>query len=184
MSAKPSKCIAIGFILFDKHSKQKNISCLLRNLSSFWTLPNHWCQPIYYIVNPQEKDPLKAEHFNFLGGWTHPLLKEKDFQLKLQLCLNEDLQLIEDSKVNGLMKLWLFQFYALQHLSWPFIINDLNIFFLLSFKEILTNNWRNAPISVVQLTMDYFSVKNRTLVWVLLQFQITMNLCRWLDVNC
>ena len=33
--------------------------------------------------------------------------------------------------------------------------------------------------SVVQLTLDYFSVKNRTLVWVLIRFQITMNKCRW-----
>ena len=62
-------------------------------------------------------------------------MNEKDIQIKLQLCLNEDLRIIEDSKVNGLMKLWLYQFYALQHLSWPFILNDLNRNFSLELQR-------------------------------------------------
>ena len=33
------------------------------------------------------------------------------------------------------MKLWLYQFYALQHLSWPFIINDLNRNFSLELQR-------------------------------------------------
>ena len=33
------------------------------------------------------------------------------------------------------MKLWLYQFYALQHLSWPFIINDLNRSFSLELQR-------------------------------------------------
>ena len=184
MSAKPSKCIAIGFILFDKHSKQKNISCLLRNLSSFWTLPNHWCQPIYYIVNPQEKDPFKAEHFKFQGWWCHPLLKEKGIQIKLQLSLNEDLQLIEDSKVIGLIKLWLYQFYALQHLSWPFIINDLNRHFCNELQR--NTNQKLKKWAHISCWIDnvFLFRQNRTYVWVLLRFQITTNKCRWLSVNC
>ena len=92
-------------------------------------------QPNRYIVNPQEKDPFKAEHFKFLGRWTHPLVKEKHIKIKLELSLKEDLQTIDDSKVNGLMKLWLYQFHALQHLSWPFIVNDLNRSFALELQR-------------------------------------------------
>ena len=136
MRAKPSKCIAIGFLLFSKNSKtEKYIPLAKKSFAPFDPCLTIDGQPIRYIVNPQEKDPFKAEHFKFLGRWTHPLLKEKDIQIKLQLCLNEDLQLIEDSKVNGLMKLWLYQFYALQHLSWPFIINDLNRSFSLELQR-------------------------------------------------
>ena len=34
------------------------------------------------------------------------------------------------------MKLWLYQFYALQHLSWPFIVNDLNRSFALELQRV------------------------------------------------
>ena len=36
------------------------------------------------------------------------------------------MELIDGAKINGFMKLWLYQFYVLSHLSWPFMINDLN----------------------------------------------------------
>ena len=122
----------MGFRLFSKNSKtEKYIPLVKKSFAPFDHCLTIDGQPIRYIVNPQEKDPFKAEHFKFQGRWTHLLLKEMDTQIQLQLCLNEDLQLIEDSKVNGLMKLWLYQFYALQHLSWPFIINDLNRSFAL-----------------------------------------------------
>ena len=109
MKAKPSKCVAIGFKLFNKNSKtEKFIPLTKTSFAPFDPCLNIDGQPIRYIVNPQEKDPFKAEHFKFLGRWTHPLVKEKHVKIKLELGLKEDLQTIDASKVNGLMKLWLY----------------------------------------------------------------------------
>ena len=145
---QPSKCIAIGFKLFSKNSKtDKYIPLAKKSFAPFDPCLTIDGQPIRYIINPQEKDPFKAEHFKFLGRCTCPLLKEKDIQIKLQLCLKEDLQLIEDSKVNCLMKLWLYQLELQRNTNQQL------------------NEWAT---SVVCLTMDYFSVNNRPLDWVLL----------------
>ena len=84
-------------------------------------------QPMNFIVNPTEKDPFKANHFKFLGRWLNPLLKEKDIKGNITPSLAHDMELVNNSKVNGFMKLWLYQFYVLSHLSWPFIINDLDL---------------------------------------------------------
>ena len=35
-----------------------------------------------------------------------------------------DMKLVKQSKVNGLMKLWLYQFYVLARISWPLLIQD------------------------------------------------------------
>ena len=99
MRAKPSKFIAIGFKLFSKNSKTETyIPLAKKSFAPFDPCLTIDGKPIPYIINSQEKYPFKAEHFKFLGRWTHPLLKEKYIQIKLQLCVNEDLRLIEDSK--------------------------------------------------------------------------------------
>ena len=54
--------------------------------------------------------------------------------MKINTLLTEDMTLIENSKVNGFMKLWLYQFYCLAHLSWPFMINDLTRSFALELQ--------------------------------------------------
>ena len=89
-----------------------------------------------FIVNPADKDPFKANHFKFLGRWINPLLKEKDIKDKIVASLSHDIEIVKKSKVNGFMKLWLYQFYVLSHLSWPFLINDLD----LSFAQDLQRN--------------------------------------------
>jgi len=46
----------------------------------------------------------------------------------------KDIETIQNSKVNGFMKLWPYQFYAISHLSWPFMINDLDRSFSLDLQ--------------------------------------------------
>jgi len=49
---------------------------------------------------------------------------------KIKSLLLKDMNLIQNSKLkNGFMKLWLYQFYTLMHLSWPLMIHDLDISF-------------------------------------------------------
>ena len=92
-------------------------------------------QLMKFIVNPAEKDSFKANHFKFLGRWINPLLQEKELKSKILSSFLEDIEIIKNSKVNGFMKLWLYQFYALSHLSWPFIINDLDRSFSLDLQR-------------------------------------------------
>ena len=83
-----------------------------------------------FIVNPNEPNPFKATHFKFLGRWLNPMTNEKDIKKQIISLLTKDIETIQSSKLNGFMKLWLYQFYALSHLSWPFLINDLEKSFL------------------------------------------------------
>ena len=92
-------------------------------------------QLMKFIVNPAEKDSFKANHFKFLGRWINPLLQEKELKSKILSSFLEDIEIIKNSKVNGFMKLWLYQFYALSHLSWPFLINDLDKSFSLDLQR-------------------------------------------------
>ena len=87
------------------------------------------------FCNPLEGDPFKANHFKFLGCWLNPLINEKQIKHKISEPLSKDIEKIQSSKVNGFMKLWLYQFYALSHLSWPFIINDLDKSFALELQR-------------------------------------------------
>ena len=92
-------------------------------------------QVIKFIVNPTEKYPFKANHFKFLSRWINPLLKEKEIKDKIVATLTKEIELVKNSKVNGFMKVWLYQ-YVLLHLSWPLLINDLD----LSFAQDLQRN--------------------------------------------
>lgn len=130
MKAKPSKCISLGFKLFEKKIKNDKFTPLLDSVySPFDPKIVIDGQVMKFIVNPEEKDPFKANHFKFLGRWLNPLLKEKEIKEKIAASLSHDMELVNNSKVNGFMKLWLYQFYVLSHLSWPFLINDLDLSF-------------------------------------------------------
>ena len=137
MKAKPSKCIALGCKLFAKKIKNERFVPLTDSIySPFDPKIVISGQPMRFIVNPNEKDPFKATHFKFLGRWLNPLLKENDIKNRLRTSLIDDIDKIEQSKINGFMKLWLYQFYVLSHLSWPFLIYDLDK----SFAEDLQRN--------------------------------------------
>jgi len=117
MKAKPSKCISLGFKLFEKKIKSEKFTPLTNSVYSPFdpgiTIND---QVIKFIVNPDEKDPFKANHFKFLGRWINPFLKEKEIKAKIASSLSEDIEIIKKAKVNGFMKLWLYQFYALSHI--------------------------------------------------------------------
>ena len=118
MKAKPSKCITVGFKVFDKKIKNEKFVPISDTVYAPFD-PGLLIdgQPVQFIVNPSVKDPFKANHFKFLGRWLNPLVNENDINKKINTLLTEDMNLIENSKVNGFMKLWLYQFYCLAHLS-------------------------------------------------------------------
>ena len=52
----------------------------------------------WFIVNPDEKDPFKSNHFKFLGRWINPFLKEKEIKAKIASSLSEDIEIIKNLK--------------------------------------------------------------------------------------
>jgi Reverse transcriptase (RNA-dependent DNA polymerase) len=144
MKAKPSKCISIGFKMFDKRIKNEKFTPLSSTIYS----PFDPClvingQRMRYIVDSSEKDPFKATHFKFLGRWLNPLLNEKDLKQRISSLLLADIDTIRQSKLGGFMKLWLYQFYALPRLSWPFMINDLDKSYALELQRIVNPTLKN-----------------------------------------
>lgn len=135
MRAKPSKSISVGFKMFEKKIKNEKFTPLLDSVySPFDPHISIDGQEMKFIVNPSEKDPFKANHFKFLGRWINPMVNEKDIKTKITSLFFNDIEIIQKSNVNGFMKLWLYQFYALSHLSWPFMINDLDKSFSLELQ--------------------------------------------------
>ena len=82
MRAKPSKCVAIGFKLFNKNSKtEKFIPLTKTSFAPFDPCLNIDGQPIRYIVNRKKKIHSRQNILNFLeGGHT---LKSKKNMLQL-----------------------------------------------------------------------------------------------------
>ena len=107
--------------------------------------------PMKFIIDPSEKDAFKAVHFKFLGRWLNSLLSEKNIKDKISAFLANDIAIIDSSKLNGFMKLWLYQFYTLSHLSWPFLINDLDNSFALDLQRSVNQklkSWAGIGCSV------------------------------------
>ena len=88
-----------------------------------------------FIFNPEDSDTFKAEHFKFLGRWIHYRLSEQKIKTKIWDTILKDFQTVDNSLVNGFMKLWIYQFYILAQLSWPFLIYDFNRSFVVDLQR-------------------------------------------------
>jgi hypothetical protein len=125
MAAKPRKCVSVGFRQFDRRTESsKYIPYTDVKFTAFDPLLTIAGKPIQFIVNPTEKDDFKSKHFKFLGRWIDVLLSKQDIQTRLKALFIEYMCTIESSGLHGLMKLWLYQFYVLAFLAWPFLVQD------------------------------------------------------------
>ena len=136
MKVKPRTCVSLGLKVFHKDSQSEKF-IPVKNTSYSPFNPNLTIdgQNIQFILDPSQEDPFKASHFKFLGRWIHPLAKEKHIKIKIRASFTEKMSRINESLVNGYMKLWLYQFYALAHLSWPFIVFELDRTFALDLQK-------------------------------------------------
>ena len=139
MKAKPRKCITVGYRQFDK-----------RTDSGYYT-PHHATRysafdpgvsisghSMKFLFNPNAKKELARDHFKFLGRWIGIDLNEKAVKNSIRKQFIEEVSLIDKSKVNGLMKLWLYQFYVLAHLAWPFLVHDFNYSFSVELQDMIS----------------------------------------------
>jgi hypothetical protein len=93
----------------------------------------------------------KNTHFKFLGRHIHYNLKETAIKEKIFRSFVEDVELVTKTRVNGLMKLWLYQHYILYRLTWPLLIHDLDLTFakrLQQHIQPLLKKWSGIGSSV------------------------------------
>ena len=64
-------------------------------------------QPMHFILNLNEPDPFKAEHFKFLGRLINYFLAEHKIKLKIWDTIMGDFCEVDQSSVNSFMKLWI-----------------------------------------------------------------------------
>ena len=118
MKSKPNKCITARFRKFDKKIKNKKFK-----------------QPMRYIFTPKDPDTFKAEHFMFVGRWIHYQLSEGKTKSKIWDAIIKDFLTADNLLLNRFMKLWIYQFYILAQLSWPFLIYDFDRSFVVNLQR-------------------------------------------------
>ena len=138
MAAKPKKCVSFGLRKFDPRTES---SCFVPLTDKVYTAFDPLLvidnQPIRSIADVSASS-FKDTHFKFLGRWFSRDLTETEIRGRVQAAFLEDIKLIQNSKVNGLMKLWLYQFYALAHLSWPFMVHDFAKSFSVELQKLVS----------------------------------------------
>ena len=84
-------------------------------------------KPIRFILDKSNPDKFKGEHFKFLGNFIHYDLDGEPLKTKIKVSMEDDLRRVDQSLVNGFMKAWLYQYYVLQRLTWPFFVHQFNL---------------------------------------------------------
>jgi hypothetical protein len=129
MRAKPRKCISFGMKRFNNYKTEKFKPIRKnRTYSPFDPKLSIAGKPMNYILS-DINGSFKDKHFKFLGRQIHYNLKESDIKNKIFKEFTEDVETVSKSRVNGLMKLWLYQFHIRLRLTWPLIIHDLDLHF-------------------------------------------------------
>jgi hypothetical protein len=125
MKAKPKKCVSLAAKKFDKRLKDKTYTPFFPIVySPFDPKLTIKGERIRFIVDRNQPDTFKREHFKFLGRNIHVKLSEEGVKTKVEKDLRSNLQKCNDDPVNDICKLWLYQHYIVNYLSWPFFTHD------------------------------------------------------------
>lgn len=147
MKAKPRKCVSLGMRQFDRRVKRHSFDPVFPELtySPFDPRLTIAGKPIKFLYDPdnKEKSEFEREHFKFLGRHQHFWIKEQKVKAKIRSDFLTDLQKINDCKVTGFCKAWLYQHAALQRHSWAFLVHDLDRSFALDLSAAATSNLKN-----------------------------------------
>ena len=132
LQANPKKCITFAAKQFDPRNMPrveyerygKTIYCPYD--------PNLVIGPdkLKFIVNvAADPNSLQFDHFKELGRWISVDLKEDKIKKEIRKRLQADIELVENSAVNGLCKLYLYEHFIVRRLSWAFLVHDLCLSF-------------------------------------------------------
>jgi hypothetical protein len=129
MRAKPVKCISWGMKRFCDYKSEKFESINGKTYSHFDPKLTIAGKEMNFIINPNG-DAFKDRHFKFLGRQVrYDLNKEHEIKEKIFKDFETDVSKVAKDPVNGLMKLWLYQFGIRLRMTWPLMIHDLDLTF-------------------------------------------------------
>src|SRR3954466_15395564 len=79
---------------------------------------------IRFIVDPEaDPDSIQSDHFKELGRWISVDLSEDKMKAEIGKRVSQDLEKLELSGVNGLQKLFLYEHFLVNRLSWVFLVH-------------------------------------------------------------
>ena len=126
VKAKPQKCVCLGLNKFDPRNEHK------QSFERYPFDPNLKIAgtKLRFIVNSEmDPDSLQSDHFKELGRWISVDLKEDKMKAEITRRVSTDLETIDQSGVNGLCKLFLYEHFVVSRLSWVFLVHDLSLSF-------------------------------------------------------
>ena len=135
-TAKPGKCLSLGFRKFDprfpNHGFEQRMDTVYSAYDAKLTISG---EPIKFLLDQTGKDEFSQSHFKFLGRWIGAELDETQVKLRVENQFLGLMQRIDKLTINGLMKLWMYQFFVLSKLAWPFLIHDFNIWYAMKLQQ-------------------------------------------------
>jgi hypothetical protein len=167
MKAKPPKCVSLGYRQFKPGSVSSEGFVPVRETvyapyDPLLTIRN---EPIKFILNRNIEDPFKKEHFKFLGRWMSFRLNEHNVQKFIKKKFLRLMSTVDNSSVNGLMKLWMYQFGILGRLSWSFLVHDFPLSLAIEFDKHsnrFLKRWagiaRSAELGILYRSNDRFGL--------------------------
>ena len=76
-----------------------------------------------------DESSLQYDHFKELGRFISVDLKEDKMKTEVRRRLDNDIDLVDKSGLNGLCKLFLYEHFVIRRLSWVFLVHDFNLWF-------------------------------------------------------
>jgi hypothetical protein len=131
MAAKPKKCVSVAYRQFDRRSTSHRFTPLnFTKYSAFDPMLTLNGITMGSLANPGSgPSKLLKRVFKFLGLRIHVSLSDEPLYEDVRELFVKDLSTVNSSHVNGLMKLWLYQFYILARLAWPLSVQNFSMSF-------------------------------------------------------
>jgi hypothetical protein len=139
MRENSKKCVAMGMKKFDpRFAHQKDYE---RYGSTVYCPFDPALQiggdKLRFIVDVVDPTALARDHFKELGRWISVDLSEDKIRAEIRRRVVDDLAIVDASGVNGLGKLFLYEFFVLRRVSWQFLVHDLCLSFAVELDKIV-----------------------------------------------
>ena len=96
--------------------------------------------------------PNEEQSFRFLGKVTYHDLDDAPVRREVRAKFSQDLDVVNNAKVNGLQKAWMYQHFVVPRLTWPFTVYDFPISLAEDMKVEANRLLKNGLASTSQQT--------------------------------
>ena len=166
MKAKPSKCRAVAFKVFQKNGEYTPFT-----------------NSTYSAYNPRLL--ISGQHVPFLGNESFKFLGRKisiinsNIRVETKNELVRFLKITNEAKITGAMKMWLYNNYIVSYITWQFTIYELPMSYGEELREIATRHlkeWigltKTISTSVLYRSRDHFGLALTDLTTHLKKMQV------------